>query len=35
MDIVNRYLRINGKKEMTSEQLMKAYNKADKAKLFG
>ena len=35
MDILNRYLRINGKKEMTSEQLMKAYNIADKAKLFG
>lgn len=32
MDIVNRYLRINGKKEVTSEQLLQAYNKADKAK---
>jgi hypothetical protein len=32
MDILNRYLRINGKKEMTSEQLLEAYNKVDKAK---
>ena len=33
MDIINRYLRMNGKKEVTSEQLLEAYNKVDKAKV--
>lgn len=32
IDVLNRYLRINGKKEMTSEQFLQAYNKVDKAK---